>query len=232
MKRLAVIPAREGSKRIPLKNIRDFCGRPMIAHAIDAARASGAFDVIHVSTDSQKVADVAAACGARPDFLREGALADDHTPLMDVMKSVIAEYKQRGQDFDTVALLYATSPLMDPEDLKKACAQFESGDKARALLAVTPYAAPIEKAFRQGAGGVLVPDDALAFAMRSQDLKPAYHDAAMFAFYTPDFIRARSGAGDFTKFAGYTVPPHRVTDIDTPEDWTRAEALYRAICRA
>ena len=228
MKRLAIIPAREGSKRIPLKNIRDFCGKPMIAHAIETAKTSGLFDTIHVSTDSEKIAAIAAQSGVKPAFLRDAALAEDHTPMMEVIKATLAAFDQRGEKFDTIALLYATSPLTDPEDLKQACAQFEASDKSRALLAVTPYSAPIEKAFRMD-GGALAPDNEKAFAGRSQDLKPAYHDAAMFAFYTPAFIRERQGAGDFKKFAGYIVPPHRVTDIDNPEDWTRAESLYKAL---
>jgi N-acylneuraminate cytidylyltransferase len=229
MKRLAIIPARAGSKRVPRKNIKDFCGKPMIAHMIKVAQDSDLFDVIHVSTDSDEVAKIAAKCGAKPDFPRPEKLADDHTPLMEVLKFTVAEYKKKKKNFDTVALLYATSPLADPAGLKKACRQFEDGDGSRALLSVTPYPAPIEKAFRMMMNGALVPDDADAFARRSQDLKPAYHDAAMFCFYTPDFIAGRKGAGDFRAFAGYAVPPQRVTDIDTPEDWARAEAMFRAL---
>ena len=229
MKRLAVIPAREGSKRIPHKNIKNFCGKPMIAHIMAAADDSGLFDTVHVSTDSEKVAAIAGEYGYHPGFLRPTVLADDHTPLMEALRYVVEEFERQGQVFDTVAILYATSPLTDPEDLKKACVQFENGDKDKALLSVTPYPAPVEKAFRMMMDGALVPNDEDAFKGRSQELPPAYHDAAMFCFYTPDFIKARDGAGDFTRFGGYVVPSYRVTDIDEPQDWDRAEALFRAV---
>jgi N-acylneuraminate cytidylyltransferase len=229
MKRLCVIPAREGSKRVPRKNIRDFCGRPMIAHAIEAAQQAGIFDTIHVSTDSADIAAVAAALGARPDFERPAALADDHTPMMDVIKHAVSEHETRDRVHDTVCLVYATSPLVDPADLKKACREFETGDRDKALLAVTPFPVPIERTFTMADGNnTLVPRNEKSFSKRTQDLDMGYYDAGMFCFYSPAYIKAREGAGDFTRFRGYVVPPWRVTDIDWPEDWDRAEMMFRA----
>lgn len=233
MKRLAIIPARAGSKRIPHKNIRDFCGKPMISHVVEAVAKAGVFDTIHVSSDSEEIAQKAAESGYAPAFMRPAELADDYTSMLAVVRYVVEEFVRRGESFDTVALIYATSPLVDPADLSGACAQFESGDRQKALLAVAPFPAPIEHAFRmkKGQDGIL-PDNEAALAMRTQDLSPAYYDAGMFAFYTPDYIARSAGAGDFTAFRGYVVPSYRVTDIDWPEDWAHAEQLYKAIHHA
>lgn len=229
MKRLAVIPARGGSKRIPHKNIKNFCGSPMISHAIKIAQNSDLFDTIHVSTDDQAIADAAAQYGCKPDFERPDELADDHTSMMATIKYVVEEYERRGDKFDTVALLYATSPLTDPKDLQKACAFFEKSDKEKAVLAVTPYPAPIEHAFRIIDDQDLVPDNDEALATRTQDLKEAYYDAGMFAIYTADYIKNSNKAGNFFAFRGFVVPSYRVTDIDWPDDWNRAEHLFKAI---
>ena len=229
MKRLAVIPARGGSKRIPHKNVKDFCGQPMISHAIQIAEQSGMFDTIHVSTDDNEISSIAAKCGHAPGFVRPDELSDDHASMMEVIRYVVLEYEKTGKVFDTVALLYATSPLTDPKDVANACTAFEKSDQEKAFLAVTPYPAPIEHAFRIQKNDDLVPNDKNALAMRTQDLNHAYYDAGMFAVYTPDYIKNNTGSGDFLAFRGYKVPSERVIDIDWPEDWDKAEALYKAL---
>lgn len=229
MKRLLIIPARGGSKRIPNKNIKDFCGLPMLGHAINIAQAAGIFNVIHVSTDSTDIADIAEKYGHKPLFSRPNILSDDQAPMMEAIKFVVEEYEKRGVFYDTVVLLYATSPLTDSNDLVKACAQFEKEDKVKALLAVTSYPAPIEQAFRMKANKDLIPNDAIALEIRTQDLDHAWYDAGMFAIYSSEYVKLSKNGGDFTAFRGYNVAPHRVTDIDWPEDWVRAEALFRVI---
>jgi N-acylneuraminate cytidylyltransferase len=229
MKRLCIIPAREGSKRIPLKNIKEFHGKPMIAHAIQIAQKAGIFDEIHVSTDSEKIAQLSIEAGASVDFLRPKELADDHTPLMSVLKNVVETYQEKGKVFDTITLLYTTSPLADPIDLKKACQDFESVKSDRALLSIVPFPTPIEKSFLCQRNNDLSPTDEALFKKRSQDLKESYYDAGMFCFYTPDYVLNSSGAGNYNGFRGYVVPSYRVTDIDTVDDWDRAEKIYKAI---
>jgi len=229
MKRLAIIPARGGSKRIPHKNIKDFCGKPMMVHSLEAAKQTGLFDTIHVSTDDAKIGEVAETYGFNTDFFRPEALSDDHATMMDAIKYVVEKYETLGTTFDTITLLYATSPLIDPSDLKKACANFEAGDMKKALLAVTSFPAPIEQAFRMKENADLYPDNAEALATRTQDLQHAFYDAGMFAIYSPEYIKAAKGGGDFCTFKGHEVPSFRVTDIDWPDDWARAEALYKAI---
>lgn len=229
MERLAVIPARGGSKRIPNKNIKNFCGLPMIAHAIKIAQQTALFSTIHVSTDSPAIESAAAKYGYAPDFERPAELANDHASMMETVRYVVEEYERRGKTFDSVILLYATSPLTDPEDLQLACAAFEKSDRKKAFLAVSPFPAPIEHAFLLKENAELVPKDEKALMTRTQDLCHAYYDAGMFAIYSPDLIKNSSASGDFKLFKGYEVPSYRVTDIDWPEDWVRAQALYRAL---
>ena len=201
----------------------------MIAHALTSAQESDVFDVVHISTDSKKIADVAGENNASVDFMRPAELADDHTSLMEVLKFTVEEYERKNTFFDTVALIYATSPLIDAQDLKSACEQFEETQKDRALLAVTPFPAPIEKAFQFENNDDLTPANAESFAKRSQDLSQSYYDAGMFCFYTSDYIKNSSGAGNYNSFRGYVVPAYRVTDIDYPEDWDQAEMMYKAL---
>lgn len=229
MKRLAIIPAREGSKRIPHKNIRDFCGKPMVSHTISTAADSGIFDTIHVSTDSKEVSDIATKMGHGPDFMRPSDLSGDHTSMMEVLTYVVTRLRKEGKNYNTIALLYATSPLTDAADLSEACKSFENGDTEKPLLAVAPFPAPIEHAFRMKDDGVLIPDNEKALAQRTQDLRHAYYDAGMFAFYTSDYIVGQSGGGNFAAFRGYVVPSYRVTDIDWPDDWDRAEMLFKTV---
>ena len=229
MKRLAIIPARGGSKRIPDKNVKDFCGLPMVCHAVKIAQDTKIFDCIHVSTDSDQISQVVTDFGIRLDFSRPAELSGDYTSMMEVLRYVVEEYERRGEVFSTVALLYTTSPLTDPDDLISAISKFEASNREKAYLAVASYPAPIEHAFRMGEGHDLSPNDAAALATRTQDLSHAYYDAGMFAIYSSEYILDSHLAGDFLKFRGYEVPSYRVTDIDWPEDWERAEALFRAL---
>src|SRR5437588_12412635 len=124
MARIAVIPARGGSKRIKHKNIVDFCGRPLLTYSLAAAAESKLFDVVHVSTEDRAIADVAARYGYPPEFLRDEALADDHTGVIPVLRWVLERYAERGRNFDAVCLLMPTAPLIDADDLKGALAMF------------------------------------------------------------------------------------------------------------
>ena len=229
MKRLAIIPARGDSKRIPNKNIKKFCGQPMLSYPIQAAAKAGIFDTIHISTDSQDIAQVASKFGFLPEFMRPKYLSGDNISIMQCLKYVVEKYESLGKKFDTVAMLYATSPLIDPEDLRRACVQFESNNRNSALLAVTPYPSPIEHAFRMDDNLDLHPDNHVALAERTQDLAEAFYDAGMFAFYSSSKIKDNVGAGNFFDFKGFKVPISRVTDIDWPEDWVHAENLKKVL---
>lgn len=228
MTRLAVIPARGGSKRIPDKNIRDFCGKPMVAHILDAARESELFDTIHVSTDSSTIAEVVTRLGTPIDFMRPKSLADDQTPIMPVLKYVAKEYEQQGHSFDQIWLLMACAPLVSADDLKLAESLFTAAGGHDPLLAVSEYPVPIEWAFSRESGGHLKPVQPGMFAMRSQDMEKKYFDAGSFAIFTANTVLSSEGAGSDTGFIGYTLPKGTAIDIDDEEDWALAQAIFRA----
>ena len=223
---LAVIPARGGSKRIPRKNIKDFCGRPMIEHVIETAKKSELFHTIHVSSDDEEILSCAASCGYVADFKRPVSLANDYTNIMEVLNFTVSEYEARGESFDIICLLYATSPLMDINDLKKAAIQFENGSRDRALLSVARYSSPIERAWTMKDNGNIQPKNPDALKRRSQDIPFSYYDAAMFCFYTPDHIRNAENTVSALTFDGFKIPEFRAIDIDEPDDWLRAEYMY------
>ena len=225
--RLAIIPARGGSKRIPNKNVRAFCGKPMIGHILGAARDSGLFDAIHVSTDSEAIADVATSLGFPLDFMRPDALADDHTPIMPVLKYAAEEYRRRGRTFDQVWLLMACAPLIRAQDLVDAEKLYASSQEQSPLLAVSEFQQPIEWALSRDANGRMVPLQPGMFAVRSQDLEKRYFDAGSFAIFPSATVENSQGAGSDSGFIGYVLPKGAAVDIDDQRDWLLAEALYR-----
>lgn len=222
--RLAVIPARGGSKRIPRKNIAPCAGRPLIAWILDAARDSGAFDLIHVSTDDDAIAAVASDLGFPPDFPRPAELADDHTGVLPVVRHVMETYESRGRPASTVALLYPTAALVTAEVLAAAAARFAAEGGRRPLMSVARLPVPAQWALKAGPDGTLAPDDPAALAIRSQDLPPAWYDCAGFVFLTPDQVRA---GHLHPPFLGQELPPDQAVDIDEPADLAWAERLLR-----
>jgi N-acylneuraminate cytidylyltransferase len=226
-RRLAIVPARGGSKRIPDKNIRDFCGRPMILHTLLTARESNLFDVIHVSTDSARIADVATQAGFAPQFARPAELADDHAPLMPVLRYVTERFRSSGRNFDEVWLLMACSPLIEAEDLRGAAELFTAGGGTSPVLPVAPYPAPIEWAFSRDEGGRLTALHPGMFAVRSQDLETRYYDTGSFCIFPAERVVQSEGAGNDSGFIGYSLPRKKAVDLDTEDDWQLAEIAYR-----
>ncbi len=225
--RLAVIPARGGSKRIPRKNVRPFAGRPIIAHSIDAARASGLFDRIVVSTDDDEIARVAREAGAETPFVRPPELSDDHTGTNAVVRHAIRWFGEHGAAPQHVCCLYATAPFVRPADLRAGFERLAASGKSFAF-SVTSFAFPIQRALRIDAEGNLAPIWPENATRRSQDLEETFHDAGQFYWGT-----ARAFLDDVTLYSAASVPVvlprHRVQDIDTEEDWVRAEWMFRAL---
>jgi len=227
MKRLAIIPARGGSKRIPNKNIRDFCGKPMISYALGAARSSELFDTIHVSTDSLKISNVVDNLGFPIDFMRPKSLADDYTRIMPVLKYVTDEYAKINQAFDQVWMLMACAPLIDAIDLIKAEKLFSQAGGRDPLLAVSEYPVPIEWAFSRKPNGRMIPLQPGMFAKRSQDLEKSYYDAGSFAAFPAKTVECSQGAGTDDAFIGYVLPKGTSIDIDDEQDWALAESIFQ-----
>jgi pseudaminic acid cytidylyltransferase len=223
--KIAVIPARGGSRRIPRKNVRPFCGRPMIAWSIETARASQLFDHVVVSTDDAEIGAVAAEWGAEVPFTRPADLAGDHAGTTEVVAHATRWALERGWPLDAVCCIYATAPLLDAGDLRRGFDALESGDWAFAIAA-SELAAPVFRAFTQRSEGGLQMCFPQYFETRSQDLPRALHDAAQFYWGRPSaWIEARRVFDRWT--VPVLIPRWRVQDIDDPEDWTRAETMFR-----
>jgi pseudaminic acid cytidylyltransferase len=225
--KLAVIPARGGSKRIPRKNIKLFDDLPMIAWSIRAAQASACFDRIIVSTDDDEIAQVAKAHGAEVPFVRPAKLSDDHTGTIAVVAHAIAWQNAHGTTTTDVCCVYATAPFVQPSDIAHGYQVLQSSG-ADYAFSVTSYAFPIQRAIR------ITPDQRLEmfqpehFNTRSQDLVEAWHDAGQFYWGHAHAWLAHQPL--FTEAAApVPIPRYRVQDIDTPEDWERAEWLWKCM---
>jgi len=225
--RLAIIPARGGSKRIPRKNIKSFCGRPMIAWSIAAAIKSECFDKVIVSTDDTEIAEVARKYGACVPFIRPPELSDDHAGTIPVISHAIEWFRSQGQELDQVCCLYATAPFVSTDDLHLGLEMLEA-NLCDFAFSATSYAFPIQRAFRITDSGRVEMFNPEHFNTRSQDLEEAFHDAGQFYWG-----RAEAWLSGRAIFAERSVPVllprYRVQDIDTVEDWERAEWMFKAL---
>jgi pseudaminic acid cytidylyltransferase len=222
--RLAVIPARGGSKRIPRKNIKNFHGKPIIVWSIEAALASHCFDKVIVSTDDDDIADVARSVGAEVPFVRPDILSGDYVGTIPVVSHAVEWFQKRNEAPAEACCIYATAPFLRAEDIKAGYKLLrESG--CEYVFSVTSYAFPIERAIRITAANRVKMLQPQYFNTRSQDLEGAYHDAGQFYWGTADAWT--SGKQVFSSdSAPIVLPRHRVQDIDTSEDWERAELMY------
>lgn len=225
--KIAVIPARGGSKRIPRKNIKAFYGKPMIAYSIEAALQSGCFDKVIVSTDDIEIAEVAKSYGAEVPFMRPAELSNDYAGTIPVIRHTIEWLITQGFNPELVCCLYATAPFVTPEYLQQGLQQLQRTDAAYAFT-VTSYAFPIQRAVKLNPELGVEMFDANSFNTRSQDLEEAWHDAGQFywgkvnAWLTEKIIFGAESTP-------VILPRHRVQDIDTLEDWARAEWLFKAM---
>lgn len=220
---IAVIPARGGSKRIPRKNIKEFCGKPMIAWPIEAAKASGLFDHIIVSTDDDEIAGIAKRYGAEVPFTRPVELANDYAGITEVIAHATQWFLDQGLRVKAVCCIYATAPFIQVDDLRRGLDVLDSGDWAYVFTA-TDFAAPIFRAFKPDeAGGVemFFPEH---FSTRSQDLPTALHDAGQFCWGRSSAWIERKRVFDRDS-SPVIIPRWRVQDIDTQDDWERAEMI-------
>lgn len=221
--KIAVIPARGGSKRIPRKNIKDFCGKPMIAWSIETARASGLFDLVIVSTDDMEIAEIAKQWKADVPFMRSKALSNDRAGTTPVIAHATQWALDQGMDIEAVCCIYATAPFVHVADLKQGWQALTSGDWDY-VFTVTDFAAPIFRAFKQSDKGGIEMFFPEYFATRSQDLPVALHDAGQFYWGRPAAWLEDKRIFD-QRSMPIVIPRWRVQDIDTPDDWERAEIM-------
>ncbi len=224
---IAIIPARGGSKRIPRKNIRLFCGKPIINYSIENALHSGLFARTIVSTDDAEIAAVATAAGAEVPFVRPPELANDHAGTNEVVKHAVQQLRKQGQVVEYVCCIYATAPLMMPGDLRRGFDLLVSSSCSFAF-SVTHFEFPIQRALNMLADGRIKPAFPAFIHSRSQDLESAFHDAGQFYWGTASaFLDDVDLYGDNSM--GVPMPGYRVQDIDTEDDWVRAELMYKSL---
>lgn len=230
---IAIIPARGGSKRIPGKNIKSFCGKPMLAYSIESALASGVIDEVVVSTDDEAIARVAREYGAQIPFIRPAELADDHTGTSPVVRHAIATLIERGWELEYCACIYATAPLLSASLIAEAFALLDAASMHEQqqdyVFTAARYSFPIQRAILQTESGGVAPFDPVGITKRSQDLPPAYHDAGQLYWgHSTTWLNTRRHIfGEHSQML--VLPDHLVQDIDTPEDWKRAELLYKLL---
>lgn len=228
---LCVIPARGGSKRIPRKNIREFCGKPMIAWSIEAAQASQCFDHIVVSTDDAEIAEVARCWGASVPFMRPPELADDVAGTTPVVAHAVQWFVDRNTEPEAVCCLYATAPFVQSSDLSQGLDLLRKTPSDRFVFTATTYASPIQRALKINPRTRQVqmwqPEN---FSQRSQDLEEAYHDAGQFYWGRPSAWLTTGNLFEGGQI--FALPRWRVQDIDTEDDWKRAELMHKALMNA
>jgi len=226
MTSIAIITARGGSKRIPRKNIKDFCGKPIMAYSIEAALASGCFDEVMCSTDDAEIADVAKRYGAAVPFMRSAATSNDFATTADVLNEVIAAYQKLGKNFDCFCCLYPTAPFVNADRIRKG---YEAmiAQNAVGAMPVVQYSYPIQRALRIS-GGTISMREPEHLRSRSQDLEPMYHDAGQYYWYRTSAFLANPNLMTSNPVAIIT-PESEVQDIDTLEDWKAAEMKFKIL---
>ncbi|MCK9285624.1 MAG: pseudaminic acid cytidylyltransferase [Rhodocyclaceae bacterium] len=223
--KIAIVPARGGSKRIPRKNVKLFAGLPMIAHSLRAATASGQFDRILVSSEDDEILAVGREHGGE-SLRRPPELADDHTATIPVIRHAIGWAEAQGWPLEAVCCIYATAPFVHADDLRTGWRLLQQPGMDFAFAATTfPY--PVFRGLlREGKGvRMIFPEH---FPTRSQDLPEALHDAGQFYWGTPRAWKEEERIFS-ERAAPVMLPRHRVQDIDTEEDWQRAELLWRLL---
>ncbi|MCG5501466.1 pseudaminic acid cytidylyltransferase [Ectothiorhodospira lacustris] len=222
---ICIIPARGGSKRIPRKNIKNFCGKPIIAWSIDAARESGVFDHIIISTDDDEIAEISVSLGAEVPFRRPDSLSEDHTGTMEVIAHATDWSINNGWTINAVCCLYATAPFVRSSDINKGL-NILNQDQWDFCFTATEFSSSIFRSFRQTPeGGVemFFPEN---FNKRSQDLPQSLHDAGQFYWGKPDaWLKKNKLYGPSSK--PLIIPRWRAQDIDTEDDWIMAELMQR-----
>lgn len=225
MKRIAIITARGGSKRIPGKNIKSFCGKPIIAYSIEAAIQSGLFAEVMVSTDSEQIAETARKYGASVPFMRSAKTSDDYATTSDVILEVLECYRERGQTFDYTCCIYPTAPFITPDKLKEAMELMETKHPIQ-VMPVVAFSYPPQRCYIVDENGSIQFKYKEYMRSRSQDLEKWYHDAGQFYIYDTQKYLSQNGIV-FENIMPVFISELQVQDIDNEEDWQIAELKYQ-----
>lgn len=225
MATIAILPARSGSKRIKNKNIVDFCGKPIIAYALEAASKSQLFDKIHVSTDSNEIKNIVESLGYPVEFMRPSELSDDIVGTIPVLQWVLNEYSSRNETYEVVFNIMPAAPFLKPDDLTEAYELYLKHNKKHPLHVVSEFPVPIEWAYRRDEEGMLEPVQPGAYAIRSQDLEKAYYETGPFSIFHMSHLLKNDPVTD-EDFISHIMPRDRAIDIDDYQDLSLAKILY------
>ena len=224
---VAIITARGGSKRIPRKNVKEFCGKPIIVYSIEAALESGLFDEVMVSTEDEEIAEIAKSAGARVPFMRSGENAGDYASTDDVLLEVLEAYREQGREFDSLCCLYPTAPFVTAEKLRRA---MQLLDKADSVMPVVAFSFPPQRCMILNEEGELRMKWPEHAKTRSQDLEPYYHDCGQFyCCKTAPFLEYKTT--DLPHMVPVIMSETQVQDIDNLDDWKIAELKYSLMRR-
>ncbi len=225
MRHLAVITARGGSKRIPGKNIKEFCGKPILAYSIEAALESGLYDEVMVSTDSDAIAEVARQYGATVPFMRSAKTADDHATIRDVLVEVLEEYRKRGRTFDMLSCIFPAAPFVTAGKLRQATAELDSHKDMVGIHPLVAYNVPTQQAISINEKGTMNFHYPEFRNERTQDLPMSYYDPGQYYVYrVEEFLK---GPVDMERLLPIVISETEAQDVDTPTDWMMAEIKYR-----
>lgn len=223
MKNLAIIPARGGSKRIPRKNVKPFLGKPIIAYSIEAALATGLFDEVMVSTDDEEIAEVARQYGASVPFMRSAGTANDYATTADVLNEVLSKYKETGKEFDNFCCIYATAPMIQPNNIVSSFELLQKTDFT-IVYPVVQFSYPIWRCLDLAPDGTMKRHWPEFENSRSQDLPKEYHDTGTFYWY-----KTKEWMAGNVRIGGIEVDETTIQDIDTDTDWKLAEMKYKLL---
>lgn len=226
--KIAIIPARGGSKRIPRKNLREFCGRPLISYSILAAKNSGMFDRVIVSTDDEQIRDIANQYGAETPFVRPEELANDYATTVPVINHAVSWMQQHFGKVDHVCCIYATAPFIQVKALRESYEMLIAKKVGGYVFSATTMPFPIQRTFMVKPDGFVKMFEPHNYNTRSQDLEEAYQDAGQFYWGSAETYNSEKIFFSTDSMA-YVLPRHMVQDIDTLEDWRRAELMYDAL---
>ncbi len=225
LKRLAIIPARGGSKRIKNKNIKNFLGKPIISYSIKTASKSNLFDKIHVSTEDKKIKKISENYGIKFDFMRPKSLSTDKIGLIDVLKYVVNQYFKLGEIYHEVWLIMPCTPLIEPSDLIEASKIYKEQNSMKILMAISEYHVPIEWSYRINKNNFLSPIFPKMINRDSKNIIKKYFDSGSFAIY--NFNTLKNKINNKNKYIGYIIKKDKAIDIDDQVDWNIAEAIYK-----
>ena len=227
IKNIAIIPARGGSKRLPKKNLKYFLGKPIIAYSIETAIKTNLFDRVIVSTDNPAIAKSAIKYGAEAPFVRPKELSDDFTGTHEVMRHAVKWLENSGEKIHYVCCIYPTAPLIEKKDLLKGFNLIKNG-KWELIMAATNFSYPIFRSFKKSPNGGLEMIFPEHYNSRSQDLPKVYHDAGLFYWANPNIWKKKPKVYN-EKNSIVEIPNYRVQDIDTFDDWKKAEIIYKIL---